>query len=297
MRCSAVGFARTLIAPLLVSCVWQTEPVTIGGGEPLRIVASGTDEAPAGPTAAVPEQSPSAPRAAAAEASANGVLARADAIRQRHPYHAEMGELTLPKDAPAMRFANLSPAVCRQRLGQLDLELAKVNRATPGVANPRRLDGSIRGVRYTAPGGGSPFGVLDCRLLLTLYEWSEWLREQGVVAVRVDNFYRPGAKLARKRKPSQHSYGLAMDVMGLTLEDGTELDVERDWGDPIGATVCGPEARASGLSSRGVQLRNLVCETGRLGFFHHILTPSYNAAHRDHLHLDIQRDAPRRFLQ
>lgn len=282
---------------MLVGCVWQAEPIVIGGGEPLRVVASHSDDAKTDPAAVVSEEEHSTPRAVTSGASPGGVLARADAIRHRHPYHAEIGDLTLPRDAPAMRYANLSPAACRQRLGQRDLELTKPNRATPGVANPRRLGGSIQGVRYMAPGGGSPFGVLDCRLLLTLVEWSEWLREQGVVAVRVDNFYRPGAKLARKRKPSQHSYGLAMDVMGLTLEDGTELDVERDWGDPIGATVCGPEARTTGLSSNGVQLRNVVCETARRGFFHHILTPSYNAAHRDHLHLDIKRDAPRMFLQ
>lgn len=292
----ALGCAQTLIVPMLVGCLWQAKSTVFGGTEPLRVVASHSHP-PQTESASVVDAEPPARRAAADDEASAGMLARVEPIRRRHPYHAELGNLTLPKDAPAMRYANLSPAACRQQLTRLELELAKVNRATPGVANPRRLGGSIGGVRYIAPGGKSPFGVLDCRLLLTLVEWSEWLREQGVVEVRVDNFYRPGAKLAGKRKPSQHSYGLAMDVMALTLEDGTELVVEEDWGDSIGATACGPEARTTGLSARGVKLRNLVCETARRGFFHHILTPSYNAAHRDHLHLDIQRDAPRLFAK
>jgi hypothetical protein len=38
-------------------------------------------------------------------------------------------------------------------------------------------------------------------------------------------------------------------------------------------------------------LRNIVCAAARAGLFHHVLTPNYDAAHRDHLHLDIKRDA------
>jgi hypothetical protein len=33
-----------------------------------------------------------------------------------------------------------------------------------------------------------------------------------------------------------------------------------------------------------------VCDIVRSGLFHHVLTPSYDAAHRDHLHLDIKRE-------
>ena len=81
-----------------------------------------------------------------------------------------------------------------------------------------------------------------------------------------------------------------MDVTSFDLADGRRLVVERDWHGEIGAAACGPEAQPSEPSAETVLLRNLVCAIVRRGIFHHVLTPNYNAAHRDHLHLDIQRD-------
>ena len=40
-----------------------------------------------------------------------------------------------------------------------------------------------------------------------------------------------------------------------------------------------------------VSLRNLFCDVARSGLFHHLLTPSYDLAHKNHLHLDIKRDS------
>jgi len=117
-----------------------------------------------------------------------------------------------------------------------------------------------------------------------------------VVEVRVDNMYRPHAHLPGKKKPSQHSYGLALDLTRLKLSDGRELVIERDFQGAIGEPVCGSGAPAA-LSGDAKLLRDLICDVARSGLFHHILTPNHDAAHRNHFHLDIARGARERIVE
>jgi hypothetical protein len=56
---------------------------------------------------------------------------------------------------------------------------------------------------------------------------------------------RPPAARQRedgRRKPSQHSYGHAIDIVSMTLADGRVLVVEDDWRGTIGDKPCGPES-------------------------------------------------------
>ena len=160
-----------------------------------------------------------------------------------------------------------------------------------------RITGPLRGVRFVTPGKKSIYGKLDCRLALVLDELAGVLERHGVASVRVDNLYRPRAKLPGRRTSSQHRYGLAVDVMAFELADGTTLSVESDWHGEIGSTPCGPEARLVDASPAAIALRNLVCDVARSALFHHILTPSYNDAHRDHVHLDIKRGEKRSIIE
>jgi hypothetical protein len=203
----------------------------------------------------------------------------------------------------ATRYAQLSPAACRTELQRRALPHVRAGSAQ-GVATPIRVTGALRGVRFIFPGPKVPYGVLDCRLALVLDDWAELLAELRVTTVLVDNAYRPRARLGKKR--SQHAYGLAVDVVGIRLADGTELRIERDWMGRIGEPACGPGARiyqasnehavatpsaAAGLVDRPLVLREIVCAAARGGFFHRTLTPNFDPPHRDHLHLDIGRDA------
>jgi hypothetical protein len=127
-------------------------------------------------------------------------------------------------------------------------------------------------------------------------ELAPLLVEHQVQSIRIDNFYRNSARI-RAGKKSQHAYGLAADVVSFTLQDGRVLDVEEHFMGRMGDPVCGPDAALvppPGASTdqvdRAIRLRNLVCDLARRGAFHHMLTPNYNRAHRNHLHLDIQRD-------
>ena len=68
---------------------------------------------------------------------------------------------------------------------------------------------------------------------------------------------------------SEHATADAVDIIGFRLADGTRISVQRDW--PSG----GPKSAF---------LRDV--RDGACGFFATTLSPDYNQAHADHLHLD-----------
>jgi hypothetical protein len=202
------------------------------------------------------------------------------------------------KTAPASHWVGVSPQQCLAEVARRKLGVTRFRGAAAGVATPVRVTGPIAGVRFVAPGRKSKYGILDCRLALALSELAPLLKRYDVVEARIDNMYRPHAHLPGKKKPSQHSYGLAADLTRLKRADGSELVVERDFQGAIGEPVCGDGARARAeLSSEAVTLRDLICEVARSGLFHHILTPNHDQAHRDHFHLDIARGARQRIIE
>ena len=239
-------------------------------------------------------QSAPPPPASATSAAANPEPAPAPI---RHPYHADMPSRAMGPDEPARRHANLSPAQCQRELRQRKLPLMRRKGGARGVANPLRISGPMHDVRFVAPGPPTAFGVLDCRFALALEAFAQALHEQGVAEVRLDNIYRRKARLGRRGKRSQHAYGLAADITALKLTDGRTLNVAEHWHAPIGATVCGPNAEMHDPNEEAILLRNIVCDVARQGIFHHMLTPSFNRAHRDHFHFDIKRGADYRSLR
>ena len=68
---------------------------------------------------------------------------------------------------------------------------------------------------------------------------------------------------------SEHATGNAIDIAGFVLEDGTRIAVINHWD--------GEDERAQFLR----QVRNGACEA-----FSTVLSPDYNALHRDHFHFD-----------
>ena len=229
--------------------------------------------------------------------SAQEFGAPSDAVTAVASYQEPLPPLVVAKSSKASRLASLSTSQCRAELGRRKLSgVTRFKAAKAGVAAPVRLTGPVNGVRFLTPGAKSPYGILDCRLAVTLAELAEVLRRHDVIEVRVDNMYRPRAHLPGRKKPSQHSYGLAIDMTRFKLADGSELIVERDFEGAIGEPVCGAGARSE-LSKAAAQLRDLICDVARSELFHHILTPNHDAAHRDHFHLDIARGARQRIIE
>ena len=73
--------------------------------------------------------------------------------------------------------------------------------------------------------------------------------------------------------PSEHARANAIDIAGFEMADGTKVSVKRDWhaDTPQGRFLAAARADACRI-------------------FQAVLTPNYNAAHADHLHLDLGPD-------
>lgn len=126
----------------------------------------------------------------------------------------------------------------------------------------------------------SPAGpLLSCPSALALSVWRRQVVEpaareilgQDVVQIDLMGAYScrnvNGAATGRR---SGHARGDALDVGGVRLRDGRRITVTANWsGDS-------PEARfLKRIRDEGCQIYGTV------------LSPDYNAAHRDHLHLEV----------
>jgi hypothetical protein len=189
--------------------------------------------------------------------------------------------------APATTYANLLPSQCLALVNKRGLPHQRVSAGAQGITTPLRLTDQLHGVKFVIPGRKSRFGLLDCRLLLALNDFAALITQYGVSEVRIDSFYRPRAHLPGRKKLSQHAFGLAMDLIEFKLTDGTTLNIDRDFQGTLGQPVCGQQAHLIEDTPNARSLRNLVCAIASSGIFHNTLTPNYNPAHHNHLHLDI----------
>ena len=201
------------------------------------------------------------------------------------------------RTAPASRLAKLSPAACRKELRSRRLPVARDKKAAGGIADPVRIDGPLHGIKVVTAPAPSPYGLLDCRLALALDDMARLLQAHAVAEIHIGSMYRRGARIAGRNRRSQHSHGLAMDIISFRLKDGTLLKVERDWHAGIGEPSCGPGAVIHTPDKASIALRNIACEVAAANIFHHLLTPGANRAHRDHFHFDIARGANYRWLK
>ena len=116
--------------------------------------------------------------------------------------------------------------------------------------------------------------------------------------VRMFSAWRPpGPKWDPDREGPRHTGGLAMDAgrFGKKLAPGQTtrvwLDVDKDYHGRLGAPSCGPDAAPPApATAEARELRSIACEAADQHFFTSILTPNYNRAHHNHLHLEITPD-------
>jgi hypothetical protein len=155
------------------------------------------------------------------------------------------------------------------------------------TALPPRSDegqcGYTDGVRFTA--GGSrridfvPAGLgVACPVAAALAAW-EWQVVQpaaqrlfGTRVTRIEHFGSYSCRRLYGRDAgnwSEHATADAIDIAGFRLADGRRISVVGDWRRD--------DARARFLH----EVRDGACD-----LFATTLSPDYNAAHRDHLHLD-----------
>jgi len=133
--------------------------------------------------------------------------------------------------------------------------------------------GGLRTIRYSP---ARP--PLACPLAAGLVLWERDIVQPAAVrafGVRVVSIRHFGSYACRRiygratGEWSEHARARALDVAGFDLSDGRRIRVARDWS--------GNGAKARFLH----QVRDGACR-----LFATVLSPDYNAAHHDHLHLD-----------
>ncbi|HEX8383723.1 MAG TPA: extensin family protein [Sphingomonas sp.] len=143
-----------------------------------------------------------------------------------------------------------------------------------GYADGVRLgSGGSRSIAYTPAGLGTSCPVAAA---LAMWEWNivqpAAERLLGARVTRVEHFGSYSCRRLYGRDAgawSEHSTADAVDIAGFRLADGRRISVVRDW--------TGDDAEARFLHA----VRDGACD-----LFATTLSPDYNAAHRDHLHLD-----------
>jgi len=138
--------------------------------------------------------------------------------------------------------------------------------------------------------------ILDCRLVLALDDLAGVVAARGVTTVLHYGVYRGDLPLPTRGPALHHVAALAIDVAAFVLEDGTRLDMQRDWRGHVGQPACDDEGFAH-ASEESRELRGIVCEAAEEKLFHQVLTPNHDARHRDHVHLEVMRGTEWRMVE
>jgi len=176
----------------------------------------------------------------------------------------------------------MSPEACRQQLEARHLTFAftpPVAEGECGIPLPVKLKSLAVGADNADNVVFSGEPVLDCRLAERLADWLGNVVEplarhhlgSGLAAIETGPGYA-----CRKRnnqatgKISEHAKGNALDIAAFTLSDGRRLAVRP------------PDQPAPAVATFFAAVRTTAC-----GYFLTVLGPGSDAAHAEHLHLDL----------
>jgi len=184
-----------------------------------------------------------------------------------------------------------SPADCHAWLDLYGLTYT-AGPTNPGVTDPVTVTTPINGMvhRYVSSTTPRATFFMDCSLARSLARAAPILRRNDVVEVAdigVYNYRCIGNQGTPPNCPqgiSQHAYAKGIDLAAFETSDGTVYTVETDWViDPDREDTC----TAPTEPGKDAWLHGVICELKAAGVWNIVLTPNYNAAHRDHFHVDL----------
>jgi hypothetical protein len=161
----------------------------------------------------------------------------------------------------------------------------------PGVPDPVTVTTPINGMPYRYSANTNPRATffMDCSLARSLILAAPHLRSRGVVEVADIGVYNyrcigGGTPPDCPNGISQHAYAKGIDIAGVTDTAGVFYSVNDDWViDPTAEKTC--EAATS--NEKDAFLHELICAIKADKIWNIVLTPNYNAAHRNHFHVDL----------
>lgn len=192
---------------------------------------------------------------------------------------------------------------CRERLAAAGVTFTTTT--ARGVVDAIKLSGPIHGVLFASGTNTTPMGdPIACEFAHTLVKFADLAKSKGFVRIGTLGSYcyrcccswstTNYCRSLTDPEPdcsangySNHSWGRAVDVRYLYKADGTRYDIndDRHWTKyPTTETCTKGIAAQTGISK---ELYTLACEATQQKIFGILLTPNYNAAHRNHWHADI----------
>lgn len=214
-----------------------------------------------------------------------GVVLTGQAWLHDHPEHNPWAPLSLadpPGWATDYKFAELRDdrAICRAFLGGSEINVKPLPPAGSGACrrdDRHILSGPAQANVMLVPRSAQATCAVDAGLA-----W--WLRHGvqpaaqsilGSHVVRIEHFGTTSCRrIGGGEQWSEHARGNAIDVSAFVLADGRRISVRADW------------QRAGDAATFLHTVRDRACRS-----FATVLSPDYNAAHADHLHLDQARRA------
>jgi hypothetical protein len=162
---------------------------------------------------------------------------------------------------------------------ELPIRPGNAKRPTCGAPQAVVYRGGPMKIRY------SPAPVVSCRMALGLARFEQVLTQEAerLLGQRVIRVEQGGTyncrKMARFNLVSEHAYANAIDIRSVTLQNGRRLSVLRSFG-KLDVPARGSEASF---------WRTVATRSFDEGAFSVVITPFFDALHRDHLHLDQAR--------
>ena len=180
-------------------------------------------------------------------------------------------------------------ADCAARLVHLGVDFQAVEIALRQKRRGTYMCGNEQAVSYKAGPGRiryAPRPVVSCGMALALAHFEHVLQDEAerTLGRRVRRIEQRGTYSCRRMTRfqhlvSEHSYANAIDVSAFVLDDGRRISVLRHFGHPS-REASTPQAKfLRGLARRLYDER----------VFSVVLTPYWDALHRDHFHFDMAR--------
>ena len=233
-----------------------------------------------------------------AAASAYGMYTGRLVVPERFNPWAPLDVMALPNFLTDYKLsrARASPAACLSALARTgmayDLLPDRITGPGCGFDNAVRL--RTAGVRIGAP------LPLSCPMALSFFMWERHalqpaaerhfgrrvaaIEHLGSYACRNINRGEAAYTDALTGPRSRHATADALDIAGFTLEGGQRITVLEDWKNSGAAT---PKKSQPMQILQAMQAQMLAdAHAGACRFFPGVLGPDYNAAHRDHFHLE-----------
>lgn len=196
----------------------------------------------------------------------------------------------LPDDIPddAILPSGRAPASSRQQrtYGVRDNQPAPPRQSPPVLQPAQRMPpalGPARAPRKAAasPATLTPAATLACPIVSALDRWvsegvqpaaARWFGSQVVEIKQISSYSCRGMVGAGGSGISEHAFGNAIDIAAFSLADGRRITVQEGWHGS-------PEEQGF---LRDIHLA--ACDN-----FNTVLAPGYNAAHYNHIHVDLMR--------